>query len=80
MSVRTHEFFAPHLATRKELYIYENTYSREGGSEEAQNAKCVILDRNFLREPENLVLDRLLKRGYAIQHEHDGFYVLTKRS
>ena len=77
-SVRTHEVFAPHLANRKELHIYENQYPLEGGSEKALNSECVILDRRFLGGNDQDKLRELEARGYRILYEHDGFYVYTK--
>ena len=77
-SVRTHEVLAPHLANRKELYIYENQHPFEGGSEKAQNATYVILDRRFLGGNQQDKLRELEARGYQILHEHDGFYVYAK--
>jgi uncharacterized membrane protein len=76
-SVRTHEVFAPHLANRKELYIYENQHPLEGGSIKAQNAQYVILDRRFLGGNEQAKLQELEIRGYQLMHAHDGFYVYT---
>jgi len=78
LAVRTNEFLAPHLATRKELYIYENTHPKEGGSEKAQRAACVILDQMFLKQPAETAVKELETRGYSIQHEHEGFYVLMR--
>ena len=78
-SVRTHEFFAPHLAARKELYIYENANPREGGSAKARNAEYVILDQIFLNQSKTKDIDSLREKGYMIQHAYDGFYVLKKR-
>ncbi len=79
VSVRTHEFFAPHLANRKELHIFENNHPKEGGSAKAQNTEYIILDRNFLSN-ENAQIAELKNRGYIVQHEHDGFYVLIRNS
>lgn len=79
-SVRTHEFFAPHLANRKELFIYENNHPKEGGSPKALNANYVILDKNFIQGFDGSQITNLKNRGYLIQLEHQGFYVLVKKS
>lgn len=86
VSVRTHEFFAPHLANRRELHIYENEHPKEGGSEKAQNADLVIVDDSYLKDipKENFVLtkemqiQRLKEKKYTIIHEHDGLYVFSR--
>ena len=79
-SVRTHEFFAPHLANRKELHIYENQHPKEGGSEKAQNADLVIIDNGFLRSSpsKETQVQQLKAKGYKIIHKHDGFYVFSR--
>jgi len=77
-SVRTHLFFAPHLAQRKELHIYENEHPREGGSERAQNAEFVVIDQGFLDHPIRLDVEKLISRGYSIYHTYEGFYVLRR--
>ena len=77
-SVRTHEGFAPHLANRKELHIYENQHPLEGGSEKAQNAEYVILDERLLGGNVQDKLKELEARGYQMSHQHDGFYVYKK--
>ncbi len=79
VSVRTHEFFAPHLAKRHELYIYENTHPKEGGSEKAQNADMVIIDRMLLGNDYERHLTDLRNRNYTLQHEHEGLFVFEHR-
>ena len=79
-SVRTHEFFAAHLFNRRELHIYENGNPREGGSFKALNSDLVILDRTLLGADPKGQIDALLAKNYVIQHERDGFYVLSKLS
>ncbi len=78
-SVRTHEFFAPHLANRKELFIFENHHPKEGGSKKALNADCVILDQKFISGFDGSQISDLLNQGYSIKHEHEGFYVLARK-
>lgn len=80
VSVRTHEVFAPHLANRKELFIFENNHPKEGGSEQAMNAGYVVLDRKFISGFDGSQISNLLSRGYQIKHEHDGFYVLAQKN
>ena len=80
ISVRTHEFFAPHIANRKELHIYENNHPREGGSSKAQNAEYVIIDQKFIPDFNRSQINDLKSRGYLAEQEHDGFYVLIRRT
>ena len=79
VSVRTHEFFAPHLANRKELHIYENRNPKEGASQKAMEAECVIVDRNFLGDDWQNAIS-ILQSNYALVHEHEGFYVFQRKS
>ncbi len=76
--VRTHEFFAAHLACRKELYIYENHHPREGGSAKAENAVYVVLDRMFLGDTAEQDFRNLGARGYETVFEDDGFRIFKK--
>lgn len=80
VSVRTHEFFAAHLANRRELHIYENHYSREGGSQKALNSEYVILDASLLGDGYERHLEELRQQGYRSTHVHDGFFVFQKDS
>jgi len=75
ISVRTHEVFAPHLANRKELHIYENRNPIEGASNNALTADYVILDSRFLGGNEKDKLRKVEALGYKMHHEHNGFYV-----
>ena len=81
VSVRTHEFFAPHLANRRELHIYENQHPKEGGSEKAQNAELVVIDDGFLKDSPSKEdqIQTLKAKGYRIVHEHEGFYVFSRQ-
>ena len=45
-SLRTHEFFAPHAAHRKYLYILENQNPKEGASQEARAAEYTVVKEN----------------------------------
>ena len=78
VSVRTHEFFAPHVSNRLELHIYENGHPKEGGSEKALNSDLVIVDEYLLKTEITKKLQEIEQRGYQIIHEHDGFYVFQK--
>lgn len=78
-SVRTHEFFSAHLAKRSELHIYENEHPLEGGSEKAQNADYVLIDRHFLGSPYKLHVEVLKENGYVVIHERDGLYLLKRK-
>lgn len=80
VSVRTHEFFAPHVAMRKDLHIYENENSREGASQKAKNTDYVILDRIFLGDDADKKLSEVKQNGYALIHENGGFFVLQRRN
>lgn len=77
-AVRTHLFFASHLAMRHELHIYENGHPREGGSPRAQNAEYVIIDTQFLEGDSQGHLRELKNRGYEIVKEINGLWVLQK--
>ena len=77
-SVRTHEFLASHLAHRKQIHIYENNHPREGGSDKARTADCVVVDRLFLGEREDQALQELTQQGYRIVKSNDGLTVLTR--
>ncbi len=79
VSVRTHELFAPHLANRRELFIFENHHPKEGGSKKAMSADYVILDQKFIPNFDASQISNVLNQGYSIKHEHDGFYVLTRK-
>jgi len=79
VSVRTHEFFAPHLVKRKELYIYENTHPKEGGSEKAQNADLVIIDQKILGNDYQRHLTGLRNKNYTLQYEHEGLFVFEHK-
>ena len=78
ISVRTHEFFAPHIPKVTELHIYENKHPREGGSEKAQAAEYVFIDKGFVDPPIESHVTSLKEKGYKIIHEHEGFYVFRK--
>ena len=80
VSVRTHEFFAAHLACRKELHIYENHHPREGGSPAAQNAQYVVLDRMFLGDQAEQDFRELEGRGYTPAFEDEGFRIFKKEN
>lgn len=77
-SVRTHEFFAPHLANRKHLHIFENTHFREGGSEAALNSEYAILYQPLLHAPIESYRSSFLKSGYQLIREENGFHVFRK--
>ena len=78
VSLRTHEFYAPHAANRKELYIYENNYFKEGGSWKAQHADCVVIDKSLLGKRYPADEQTLLRNGYSIVSENDGLVVLRR--
>ena len=78
-SVRTHEFFAPHLAHRKEVHIYENDNPREGGSEKAQGVDFVALYDSFLGDNPSTHFEKLKARGYAIGYQARGFSIFKNK-
>lgn len=78
VSVRTHEFFAPHLANRKGLHIYENQNPAEGASEAAMNADYVIVDAGLLGSGAEMKLNEIRQKGYHSLTEDEGFYVFAK--
>ena len=78
LSLRTHERFAPHLANRFDLHIYENNNPLEGGSLKAMQSEMVVVDRHFLKNPDS-ELEQIVKLGYHREHEHDGFYVFIRK-
>ncbi len=77
VSVRTHEFFAAHLANRKELHIYENNHPQEGGSEKARSTDFVILHRRLLGTDAQTVL-KTLGVKYRLESENDGLFIFKK--
>jgi hypothetical protein len=78
-SLRTHEFYAPHAANRKELHIFENNHPKEGGSWKARHTEYVAIDRQILKDSFEDALNTLKQDGYRIDSEEDGFFVLKKR-
>ncbi|HNX68427.1 MAG TPA: DUF2079 domain-containing protein [Candidatus Omnitrophota bacterium] len=77
-SLRTHEFYAPHAANRKELHIFENDHPKEGGSWKARHTDLVAIDRGLLKGSPEAALDELRASGYAVSFEQDGFYILKR--
>ena len=77
-SLRTHEFYAPHAANRKELHIYENNHPKEGGSWKARHTDYVAIDRQLFKEGFEEALAAHIGDGYQIQFEEDGFYILKR--
>jgi hypothetical protein len=77
-SLRTHEFYAPHAANRKELHIFENNHSKEGGSWKAHHTDFVAIDRQIFKGDFDGALSALKKDGYQIDFEEDGFCILKK--
>ncbi len=77
-SVRTHEFLAPHLANRKELFIFENHHPLEGGSEKAMNADYVILDKTFLGSEDPSA--EAWTVNYTLSFEKDGFMIFKNKN
>ncbi len=76
-SVRTHEFFAPHLANRKELHIFENRHPREGGSPKALQADYVVLDQSLLTPGVQDLLDSV-RQTHDLILNHDGFMIFKR--
>jgi hypothetical protein len=77
-SLRTHEFYASHAANRKELYIYENENPREGGSWKARHTDYVAIDKKLFHGGTDEALANLKRKGYAVEFENDGFYILKR--
>ena len=80
VSLRTHEFYAPHVANRKELHIYENNHPKEGGSWKARHTDYVVIDRILFKDGFENALAALRGESYQIELEEDGFYILKKTS
>jgi uncharacterized membrane protein len=78
-SLRTHEFYAPHAANRKELHIFENNHPREGGSWKALHADYAVIDKELLAERYPAALRTLLENGYALDSESGGLAVLKRK-
>lgn len=78
ISLRTHEFFAPHVPHLTDLHIYENKHPKEGGSAKALSSEYVFIDKRFLNLPVDLHISELKDKGYEIIHEHDGFFAFQK--
>jgi hypothetical protein len=79
VSLRTHEFYAPHAANRKELHIYENDHPKEGGSWKARHADYVVIDKKILEMRYPVVLQHLFENGYVLEKEVDGITVLRRK-
>ncbi|MFA5158916.1 MAG: DUF2079 domain-containing protein [Candidatus Omnitrophota bacterium] len=77
-SLRTHEFYAPHAANRKELHIYENNHLKEGGSWKARHADYVVIDSALLKEHYASEKQILLKSGYGLSLEEDGLAIFRR--
>jgi uncharacterized membrane protein len=77
-SLRTHEFYAPHAANRKELHIYENDHPKEGGSWKARHTDFVAIDRRLFKDGFDVALNALKRDGYQIDLEEDGFCILKR--
>lgn len=75
-SLRTHEFFAAHAASRKELHIYENNHPKEGGSWKARHTDFVAIDRMKLNDDFDAALDVLRQNGFRPMLEENGFVLL----
>lgn len=77
-SLRTHEFFAPHAAHRKEIHIYENNHPREGGSEKARKAQYVVVADWLLGDDGARQIGELKARGYQEIQKNHGVTVLHR--
>ena len=80
LSVRTHEFLAPHLANRKELHVYENNHPKEGGSARAHSSDIVLLDSMFLGDREDTSYKELLSEGFSLDYEKNGLTVWKNKN
>lgn len=78
LSVRTHEFFAPHLAHRKEIHIYENDHPREGGAQKAQSADLVILYEKLLGDRPAAHFEKLMAQGYSVWQQKNGLVIFRR--
>lgn len=78
-SLRTHEFFAAHASGRKELFIFENTHPREGGSPKAQAADYVVVDVRRLGGNSGLLLKPLWAE-YKVLSEEQGLMVFKRKT
>ncbi len=77
-SLRTHEFFAPHAAHRREIHIYENNHPREGGSEKARNTAYVVVADWLLGADGTRQIEELKARGYQEIKKNHGVSVLRR--
>ncbi len=78
VSVRTHEFFAPHVAHRKEVHIYENDHPHEGGSDAALSSEYVVLDAGLLGANAESHYQALRDRGYRQKASENGLHIFYK--
>lgn len=78
-SVRTHEFFAPHLAHRKSLHIYENQNPSEGASQAALQSSYVVLDEKLLGHSPADKLEALRQSGYEEVLSDKGFHIFIRK-
>ncbi len=77
-SLRTHEFYAPHAANRKELHIYENDHPKEGGSWKARHTDYVVIDSALLKDRYATDKQTLLGGGYVLESENDGLAIFRR--
>ena len=77
-SVRTQEFLAPHLANRREIYIFENENALEGGSAKAMNPDYLLLDKKMLGVHSDFILSSWAERNYQVELDQNE-YVILKR-
>lgn len=79
-SLRTHEFYAPHAANRKELHIYENEHPKEGGAWKARHTDLVAIDRQILKNGFDNSLKALEQDDFLPFFSENGFIIFKNKN
>ncbi len=78
LSLRTHEFYAPHAINRNELHIFENDHPREGGRNYARFSDVIFVDMKRFNERSEIEMKVLFNRGYKILSNQNGIVVMVQ--
>lgn len=77
VSVRTHRYFAPHLANRLYLYDVDDQNPTQGRSRYALQSRYALIDRRYV-EDFGMARRTLARDGYRPVLRDDGFYIFEK--
>ncbi len=76
-SVRTHRYFAPHLANRRYLYDFDDHNPTQGRSPDALAARYAVIDRRYVDDFAK-TRRHLAENGYHPVVRDEGFYIFEK--